>query len=94
LCERAEIVGPDLEFRSSAVQRKARLTRIPAIMEQDLKAGIRDKRPKSPHLSHASPRGGDQRHPGTTVAEHLIVQAYRIHIRKRHTQFSRARFQG
>jgi hypothetical protein len=46
VCERAEIVGPDLEFRSFAVQRKARLTRIPAIVEQDLKAGIRDEGPK------------------------------------------------
>src|ERR1700675_1139276 len=75
--------------RSFSVQRKARLTRIPAIVEQDLKAAIRDKATKLPHLSHASPRAGGQRHPGTLVAEHLIVQAHRTYIRKRHAQFSR-----
>lgn len=52
--ERAEIVDPDLEFRSFAVQRKARLTRIPAIVEQDLKAGIRDKGPNP--FTSAMPR--------------------------------------
>ena len=69
------------------------MTRIPAIVEQDLKAGIRDKATKPAHLSHASPRAGAQRHLGTLVAEHLIVQAHRTYIRKRHTQFSRAKFQ-
>jgi hypothetical protein len=59
------------------------LIRIPAIVEQDLKAGIRDEAPKPPHLGHASPRAGDRRHPETLVAEHLMVQA--------HTEFTFAK---